>query len=268
MKENLVGYGRGFTVIEVMLFLAITGLMMFGLFLGISSAIGRQQYEDTVSSLVDFTQGQYNLVSNVRSNRDAAALCTASGFSVGTGPASDMGRGTSDCTIIGRLITSSDGKQITSRPVFATKDITTINQSGVDEQSIIKEMNLLVANNDNIVGDVETYSVPWSGRVYVNGVSNPPASVFSLLIIKMPGSGMTRTYSVPSLVTGHNASPTHSDNLWNMVSRALASNAPLRLCVVPADFGSPATGGVRVLPMAGNVTGVQRIAASETTDAC
>lgn len=244
----------GFTVIEVTLFLAVTGLMMAGIFVGITGAINRQQYEDTIISLVDQMQGQYNLVNNVRSNRPTELNC-----SLGTAAIADTGgsgRGTSACTTIGRLITSDNGENFMSKPVFATEDVTAPRDSSDNEKTYIGKLGLALADDAIMAADIENYSLPWRSEVYVNGDTGKKQ--FSMLILNLP-SGMTRTYAAEGVST----SP------QSLAEQVIDSGSPsLRLCVVGGGFGSPANSGVRILPLASNVSGVQRIAASETADAC
>ena len=54
----------GFTVIELMLFLGITGALFAALMVGVSSNIIQQQYKDTVSTYANFLQNQYSEVLN------------------------------------------------------------------------------------------------------------------------------------------------------------------------------------------------------------
>lgn len=55
---------QGFTIIEVILFVAISAALIVGLLLGVSSAIARQRYNDSVQDLADWLKTQYLAVSN------------------------------------------------------------------------------------------------------------------------------------------------------------------------------------------------------------
>ena len=50
---------KGFTILEVMLFLAITGLMLIGVIGGTYSAIASQRYTDSVRSFAEFLRQTY-----------------------------------------------------------------------------------------------------------------------------------------------------------------------------------------------------------------
>lgn len=69
---------KGFTLIEVMLFLGITGLLLVGLLSGTSSAIARQRYNDTVRNFAEYLRRIYSEVISPESlgegNADTAVL--------------------------------------------------------------------------------------------------------------------------------------------------------------------------------------------------
>ena len=55
---------KGFTIIEVVLVIAISGLMAAGIMIGVSSSINRQQYRDSVQSFAAFLRSEYSKVVN------------------------------------------------------------------------------------------------------------------------------------------------------------------------------------------------------------
>ena len=60
---------QGFTIIEVILFLAITGALLAGLLAGSVSSIKRQRYNDSVNDFVEFLRRTYSEVVNVENER-------------------------------------------------------------------------------------------------------------------------------------------------------------------------------------------------------
>lgn len=239
---------RGFTIIEVTLFLAITGLMMLGVLVGVSGAISRQIYENEVASLIDFVQGQYNLVDNVRNNRSSTVECGSGAITTGTGER----LGTSSCSVVGRLITSStDGSEFTSSPVYATGSISA--PSTMTEMAYLQAMQLRVPDATLVPDDISIHRVT-AGDVYVNGTTS--SSAFSILIIKLPSSGITRTHVLSKFAS----------SIDTMVGDSEFNAVPLRLCINAGRFGTPQSVGVRITPLAGTVAGVQRVAASDTGD--
>ena len=111
---------RGFTIVEVVLFLAVSGFLAVALLTGAGAAVQRQQYRDAVQSFANYLRGQYSHVVNVENDRPQGK-CPINGSDGG----SATNRGQSNCVIIGRYIeTVSSGATTTgeiyrARPVYA-----------------------------------------------------------------------------------------------------------------------------------------------------
>src|SRR5690349_9230293 len=106
----------GFTIIEVMLFLAVSGALTVGILVGAGVAIGQQHYRDSVSSLKSLIQAQYNEAANVTNSRSGDESCSnANIIAPPSSVTTPQARGTSDCLLMGRSITiSADGTQVTT----------------------------------------------------------------------------------------------------------------------------------------------------------
>ena len=118
MKQR---HTAGFTIIEVVLFLAISGVLAVGLLVGIGSAIQQQQYRDAVQSYVGFLRGQYAQVLAVQNDRPDDQVCPIEGVSGSTI------KGRSDCFVVGRYIATTgpvdnnDGRKYQAWPVYGAK---------------------------------------------------------------------------------------------------------------------------------------------------
>jgi len=113
----------GFTIIEAVLFLAISGGLVVSLLVGTNMAIQRQRYRDSVQSFASFLRGQYEQVISVENDRtvDMRGKCPV----VGGGP----NRGQSDCVIVGRYLESQDdyGKSYVASPIYAWEEKSAVN---------------------------------------------------------------------------------------------------------------------------------------------
>lgn len=237
---------KGFTLIEVILFLAIAGLMLLGVLVGVSGSINRQRYDESVASFLDYMQSQYNLNDNVRNNRPDARGCVA-GSIVSSAP--DQPRGTSDCTVVGRLVRSTDGEVVNSRPVFATSEAMA---DPSDEADLIDSLGLIVAPDD-LTDDNADYEMLWQTQLYTDK-TNPAANRdFAVLVLRLPTNGLTRTYVTENY--------TSLSDFWN------ASPQPdtVDLCVSTSGLTNAPANGVRILSRASASNGVQFIPASEDT---
>jgi type II secretory pathway pseudopilin PulG len=171
---------KGFTIIESVLFLGVTGIIMAVLLVGVGGTLNRERYKDAVSSFQNYLQGQYNLVSNVNNSRPNTEVCQGGQIKVGL----DGGKGTSDCTIVGRVIHSSaSGDMLTSAQVYATVDASAL--VGATDAAILNSAQLITSPT------VDTFAMGWGTKLV-----KPDSSVrtFSILIVRMPTSGLIHTY--------------------------------------------------------------------------
>lgn len=239
---------QGFTIVEVMLFLAITGLMIAGAMAAVSGTINRQRYTEAVNSFHDYLQGQYSLVSSVRNNRPDTAACGAGGVTLG---GTIDGRGTSNCTIAGRYIRTdgAGGRTIKSSPVYARADVASPDIQAPDPSWTVAQrigaLRLVVAP-DELHEDQDTYRMAWDTNIYTDPDNIHGSGEFALLMIRMPTDSLTYTF------TRLGPAPT---DLSTMIGGALASRAVL--CVNSNGLALGAANGVRILPDAINTNSIQ-----------
>ncbi|MBC7459482.1 type II secretion system protein, partial [Candidatus Saccharibacteria bacterium] len=98
---------HGFTIIETMLVLAITGMLIAALLVGVGSSISTQRYRDSVLTFKSLLQDQYAQIDNVSNDRDASWSCGSSAQPIQSGPG--VAPGQSDCVLIGRYVGIVDG---------------------------------------------------------------------------------------------------------------------------------------------------------------
>lgn len=123
---------RGFTIIEVMLFLAITGLLIGGILGGTTQSLNAQRYRSGVEALRNTIREQYETSLSLRNltadngmgDTNGVDPCDVIDSSSGTPMSTNHARGTSNCLYVGRLIllqanTSQKISQLTVYPVVA-----------------------------------------------------------------------------------------------------------------------------------------------------
>jgi type II secretory pathway pseudopilin PulG len=214
----------GFTIIETMLFLGITGLLIFGVLAGVGSSINAQRYRDSVVSLQAVLQKQYSEVENV-STTDSG---TCNGIS-------NQFRGQSDCVIVGRYISTNNGRELVIKTVSLNKTPTTTAASD----------DLLALKNDSSVvfsgAEAETYDMEW-------GTSLRPSS-FSVLIIKSPFSGGIRTFVDPGSAI---------DDIKSLINvNNLKSSSSAKMCIESNGLSGDVPSAVTVAAGASNSSGVE-----------
>lgn len=228
---------QGFTIIEVILFLAITGLMLAAMLVGVAGTINRSRYDDAVNGLLDYMQGQYNLVTNVRNNNTDGAYSCSGGVVQAVG--------TSNCTIVGRIISSSDGQHIVSKPIISTQQA---DLSATSESAMLASMSMQVASQTS---DDESFTMSWDTLFYTDPKKVSSSQNFAALMIRMPDSAAVRTYALAQ------TAPTDLSVFWT------TPDATVPLCVNPKGLIGSKQNGVLLTSKATNSSGVSFIAAGD-----
>lgn len=230
---------NGFTIIELMLVLAISGAMVTAILVGSSTAINQQRYRDSVNSLKSFIQNQYDQVSNTLNDREGAEGCTINA----TIDATPQARGTSDCMIMGRLVTVADnGADLSAVDVVGYRASNFVVPPAMTDLAELQTYKLGVSSTS---GDSDT--VAWGAKVVSPNTTNP--FEFSMLIIRSPQSGSIMTFTAPG-------APPPAGGLLALVSGP--NNAATRdLCVDPGGFSMTKRMEVQISPATTSQAGIQ-----------
>lgn len=188
----------GFTIIETMLFLAVTGLLVAGMIGGTGNSLKTQRYKDSVSSLESKIKEQYSNINNVDNEHDTSWSCDVNGITKNV--ADGTYRGQSNCVIIGKLITYNGSL----KNAFNISTVTGV-APGV-EGSALNDVDIFNATGYNIKASrladfTEEYSLEW-GSALVDDDNRP--SAFSVLIVRSPVSGIIKTFVDPTTAVDAN----------------------------------------------------------------
>ena len=181
---------RGFTIIEVMLFLAITGALTVGILVGSGATIGRQRYRDSVNSFKGLIQDQYSQITNVVNSEPQNPTCTPANPTLLLDASSQQARGTSKCLVIGRFV------------LIQPTTVTTYNLIG-QLNPALEEQPMNGGDTDTLskyfmtVESPETYTVSWGAKIVWPKSKNEVAvdeATMSMVIVRSPLSGSILTY--------------------------------------------------------------------------
>ncbi len=177
---------RGFTIIEVMLFLAVSGVLIVSIMAGAGAAIAAQRYKDSVATLQSDMQQQYEDAISVKNGRVTSAIATCAGS-----------RGQSDCVLMGKLMT------IVSAGTIVQYDIWGRQPAAVPTD----EYALLRAYSPTIVpGSAQTTEMEWgtgiAWPVSGSGASTAPRNI-GILVIRSPQSGLVYTFTRDTVATNN-----------------------------------------------------------------
>lgn len=228
----------GFTIIETMMFLAITGVLAVGILMGTGAAINQQRYRDSLNSLQSLVQEQYSKATDVANTRDASWRCDNAAAISQTGATEP--RGTSDCIILGRLMSVD-----TTGQTIALRDVVGRRASGaVTQPSDVEELKTNYSITVSPI-DADSQTMPWSTMVVKPKTSVPQPT--TILIIRSPLSGNMLTFAAASATT----------DLKTLISNGPLTT-PLDLCVDPGNgVAVAATLGVRIDAYAAGQSAVQ-----------
>ncbi|MDB5166892.1 MAG: hypothetical protein JWN26_37 [Candidatus Saccharibacteria bacterium] len=191
-------HNAGFTIIETMLFLAITGMLIAGLLVGVGTSLNIQRYHDSVTSLKSFLQSQYSAVTNVENDRDGTWNCNTSAATTQSGTTQNPGQ--SDCVLIGRYI-MIDGGATTVATVVANPP-PDVNGTSGDIGDLKANYTLGLSTVSEQIDSLAWGTViawPVAGTSSQNEPSAPtnapmPRSI-AILIIRSPESGSVYTFT-------------------------------------------------------------------------
>ncbi len=225
---------RGFTVIELMLFLAVSGALFAALMIGVNNNISQQRYRESVTSYSALLQGQYSDVANTRNARDNDWQCADDG-TISEESENGQPRGTTDCVILGRAVQIEDnGTTVVTSSVVGREPV---------QNDTTSDIETLKAYHPKVTSfDSRTNSIEWGSTLFTK---EHKASTASFLILRSPVSGLIRVFASPDPLPADISSVINSDT----------ASIKLMNCV-RGDSGSLPTQSVSVNPRIASLDGV------------
>ena len=213
---------KGFTIIEVMLVLALTGLLFVGLVAGFSGNLARQRYKDAVQDVAEQLRSLYSLVYNpqveIRDKSNSACYGLASGSNE-IGDKANVNRGRSNCIVLG--VVASIHKDTIETTTLLGRDVSREDLSGKTELQVLQyaQANNLVAIGSNATnckittgGEMSLYTMKWGSKL--TKIDNKDKSVrATLLIYRSPRNGSIHTYVWDGVVEDPTSSRDPEGNL-------------------------------------------------------
>ncbi len=232
----------GFTIIELILFLGITGLLFVGLMVGVNTNIATQRYKESAVGYKSIFEEQYSLVEHPRNSRNNNWTCDTAGI-ISQSPAGGIPRGTSRCVLLGRYIElKNSGTQVEVGDAVGV-------DPGVRSDGVVSDLDEIKAYQPRKSPiDTETITVGWGSQLKAEDDKDSTASY---LILRSPLSGSIRTFA---------SSESLSEQLTSAVSQA-SSMKVIKNCITPSGYVSvpvysvtvsAAVGGVNSIALDGN----------------
>lgn len=201
---------RGFTIIEVMLFLAVGGALTAGIMVSVGAGIAGQRYKDSAATFESDLQQQFESATSVVNNR------------VGTIDGCDGAIGRSNCIMLGTLTTVERDGDIDRYVVYGQEVSTTGSGGYQDEYQLLRDYEPRVN-----LASRRSSSMEWG-----TGIANPSESSgpldLAILIVRSPQSGVTYAFSRDSLDTSRLSEMVESSGRTQRI-----------ICVAPAGLIMP-----------------------------
>ena len=240
----------GFTIIEVMLFIAISAVLATALMVGWTLTVNTQSYRDSSRSFATMLQQQYTDTVDVSNGRNNNLGCNVVNGSTAVSDTGEVPIGQSDCVIMGRLL-DIDGSDISLRTVVGYEPATQPDGSEPDKDIIASYAPSAI---DSSVIKADTYQIPWSSRPYLSKEDTNTAHV-AILIIRSPQTGTVYTYTINSVAEGNH--PT----VQNLLD--LGTQDGVKLCLDPETPVAQGRMAVAIGPYASSSNAVSVLADSE-----
>ncbi len=231
---------RGFTIIEVMLFLGVSGLLIVGLLASIWGGITQQRYRDAVVSFQETLRQPYGSLVAIQNQRPANSDGCA-GF-----------RGTSDCLLLGKFLHVTSQNVAGSGASIVTMSDVIGALPTVDPGS--NYLAILRAYQPQIVtANRSTSDMQW--QTQMAWPTADPMNGFAMLVLRSPVTGQIHTFTWKE-----NATPTQAvlSSAAGPINSTNENASPV-ICVDPNGMNVPRS-GIKIQPRASTAAAVGQIA--------
>lgn len=182
---------KGFTLIEIALFLGVTALIFLGVAMGVNNSLFQQQYNDSTSSFLEYMRSIYSKVSNPQ------------GF----------GDGASESAIYGKLVVFGESVNLKGEPITPGTEVFSYDVIGKTAVGGTGELQDLLFNPKDGVGagvviaerdekgnitEVEDLASPeryvprWDAGIETTETGHQPVKR-AILVVRHPRSGTINT---------------------------------------------------------------------------
>ncbi|MBR5046436.1 type II secretion system protein [Candidatus Saccharibacteria bacterium] len=257
---------NGFTLIEIMLFLAVTALLMASVFGMTQNSIRQQRFNDSTQNFAEFLRSVYSQVANPQS----------------------IGDGRSDYAIYGKLITVGEktdlgGNAISNQQAFFVYDVVgdSVGTGTGDAASMLSavQANVVIINRvgsgykAELAGMAERYVPTWDASI--DTTTNGTAFKGSILIARHPRSGTITTlyYEQPIEVNYTLKNSSTNKNVMSVLLTSKLESFKLQevdFCVNTEGYGKKSSQrwNVRLIKNARNASGVELVGLDSSDNRC
>lgn len=250
---------QGFTIIEVMLVLAISGLLMVALMAGWTTMLNTQSYQDSARTLVSSMQRVYTNTYNVENNRADKISCTSAGAGSNTVrvvEGSDI-RGASDCIVMGKYVVFNQG-EFTIYPVVGIEPDTPVGDKS-DTETITDYLPTLF--DEGTLSD----NISWSAKPYLDKGQKSEPFYYALLMLRTPTNGTVHTFSGTLNQSQATSLPESAPSPQEIILRE-NSESEVVICLDPGATVASSALGVQVSANAADISAVRMLSVEQGSE--
>ncbi|MBQ6130482.1 hypothetical protein IJI72_02215 [Candidatus Saccharibacteria bacterium] len=243
-------HSRGFTIIEVSLFLALSGFLMVGLIASANSSISRQRYNDSVNDVADFIRGLYAEVINTSLNRTDGGRSTTQAV---YGKMIDFNRARTGS------VSKIDVYTIVGTATNSSSDLLNANIKDVLDSTHL-QANIMTTGSPTQIYEKQTHNLPWDTSIenadgtWAKGI---------LLILRSPTSGTVYTYYYNT----YPSSALNQNSFQQILTNASNTN-DVDLCIDSPDNNYGVRRNLRIQANASGSSGVALVAQDSSDNRC
>lgn len=177
----------GFTIVEVVIFLAISALMISIAIVGVSNSISSARFTDTVRSFESFMQRQYDETLNGVNSRTGNEVCNSAG-EVTEGPLSVPGA-SNNCLLLGKYLSFTKGSSLVRVHYVVGTHPSSLTSTDGDAAAIVKAKPHVVKGSTE-----KEFEIPWQAGVYDTRRDDNKA-INGVALVRSPKSSSIYTYT-------------------------------------------------------------------------
>lgn len=241
----------GFTVIETILFLAITSALILVMIAATGASLNVQRYRDSVESFKSLLQQQYTSLSNVQNGRDNDWSCTPSAQPI-EDSATPQDRGQSTCILVGKYMRIDRGA-ITTYTVLAHPTSTSVAADTPDLQAMRTGYVMNIAPDSAERQSMEWGTqIAWAREGTLDQNGSPTPRTMGILFIRSPFSGQVHTFTSDTIPAEASISAATFNNMIN----AARQNERM-VCVGSTGLLTGDSSGIYMSPSASTINSIE-----------